>query len=437
MKLKNSILSVLFSVFVLVCIPGYALSAQLVTGEITSAIILQERIHLTVGDKALTNLGAKDGVIKGDILTVTTPQDIRKEKPIGQCAVTSVDAKSSICEIIVSNMEIPRGSKVSIPVVRYSMEKFYPAIYTILSKSVDPFAPHDKVKISVHDIFDTQNNITTLSERLKQEMKDVFSEKKRVTVVDTASKKDLVVYPEDIMRSYGLRREVIEGLGVDVFVTGSYAVNNGTATFTFYKLDKNFNDEKITFQIPLVPGDLAGAQEVSRPYKPAPKKEYIPCTVAYQENQYTPQKDEKRDIIAHEAGTDVFKAYDLRKTNFNIISPVDFYFKMDGQPMHFGGKHEKPVLLTKGTHRLAAGFKRGYFFNTREPKLYVSDKSVDKEAILAIEKDASIYIQVVLNPSFDGENVEFKIYDVTEKKSQLLKTIITTEAYSSIEFFKH
>jgi len=42
----------------------------------------------------------------------------------------------------------------------------------------------------------------------------------------------------------------------------------------------------------------------------------------------------------------------------------------------------------------------------------------------------------MLNPSFEGENIEFKIYDVTEKKSQLLKTIIKTEAARSIEFFK-
>ena len=149
-----------------------------------------------------------------------------------------------------------------------------------------------------------------------------------------------------------------------------------------------------------------------------------------------PQKEEKSHIIGHEAGKDLYKALDLRKTSFNIISPVDFVFKLDGQPVNFSGKTEKPVLLTKGTHNLFASFKRGYFFNSREPRLYVSDKSIDKEAILSIEKDASIYIEVLLNPSFEGEYIEFKIYDVTEKKSQLLRTIIKTEAARSIEFFK-
>jgi len=149
-----------------------------------------------------------------------------------------------------------------------------------------------------------------------------------------------------------------------------------------------------------------------------------------------PPKDEKRSIINHEAGRDVYKAIDLNKTNFNIISPVDFVFKLDNQSINFTGKTETPVLLTKGTHNLFASFRRGYFFNSKEPKLYVSDKHVDKEAILSIEKDASIYIEVMLNPSFEGDNIEFKIYDVTEKKSQLLKTIIKTEAAKSIEFFK-
>jgi hypothetical protein len=418
-------------------LPFYAHCTQTVSGEITSAIILQERIHLTVGDKAMTNLGAKDGVIKGDIFIVTSRQDTMKEKPIGQCAVTSVDVKSSICDIIVSNMEIPRGSVVSIPAMYYSMEKFYPAIYKILSKSVDPFAPYEKVKIAVYDIFDSQNNVTNFSDRLKQEMKDVFSEKKRVSLVEPKSvKKDFFVYPEDIRNSYGLRTEVMETLGVDVFIVGSYALDNESASFTFYKFDKNFTDEKISFQVPLSSFDVASAKEIIRPYKPLPKKEYLPCTVALKESHYVPQKDEKSFIIGHEAGRDIYKAYDLRKTNFNIISPVEFVFKMDGQPVNFSGKTESPMLLTKGTHNLFAGFKRGYFFNTREPKLYVSDKSLEKEAILTVEKDASIYIEVILNPSFEGENIEFKIYDVTEKKAQLLKTIIKTEASKTIEYFK-
>lgn len=334
-------------------------------------------------------------------------------------------------------MEIPQGSNVSIPVMYYSMEKFYPAIYKILSKSIDPFPPYEKVKISVYDIFDTQNNVTKFSDRLKQEMKDVFAEKKRVRIVDPKTvKKDFFLYPEDIRNSYGLRTEVMETLGVDVFITGSYTLNNENASFIFYKFDKNFNDEKITFQLPLSSFEVASAQEITSPYKPIPKKEYIPCTVAYREYHYTPQKDEKRDIIGHEAGRDIYKAYDLRKTNFNIVSPVDILFKMDEQSVNFTGKTEAPILLTKGTHKLFASFKRGYFYNTRDPRLYVSDKPLEKEAVLTVEKDASIYIEVLFNPSFEGENIEFKIYNVSEKKTQLLKTIIKSENTKAIELFK-
>jgi hypothetical protein len=317
------------------------------------------------------------------------------------------------------------------------MDKLYPAIYTILSKSVDPFLPHEKLKITIHDIFDSMNNVTKFSERVKQEMKQVFGQKKRITIIEPNKiKKDFFLYPEDIRTSYGLRTEVMETLGVDVFITGSYSLNNENASFTFYKFDKNFNDEKITFQLPLSSLEVTGAQEITSPYKPIPKKEYIPCTVAFREDHYTPQKDEKKDIVGHEVGRDIYKAYDLRKTNFNIISPVDIVFKMDGQSVNFSGKTEVPILLTKGTHKLFASFKRGYFFNTKEPKLYVSEKSLEKEAILTVEKDASIYIEVLLNPSFEGENVEFRIYNVSEKKTQLLKTIIKSEATKAIEIFK-
>jgi len=437
MKPKYLILNFLFLILLLLSLPFYCNSAQLITGEITSAIILQERIHLTVGDKAVTNLGSKDGVVKGDIFTITASQDTLKEKPIGKCAVTNVDVRTSICEIIAANMEIPRGSNISIPIMYYSMEKFYPAIYKMLSKSLDPFAPHEKIKIVVYDVFDDKNNVTKFSESLKQEIKYVFSEKKRVQLIEPMTiKKDFFLYPEDIRNSYGLRTEIMETLAVDVFITGFYSHNNESASFTFYKFDKYFNDEKITFQVPLSSSDVSSASEITRAFKPIAKKEYIPCTIAFKESHYMPQKDEKNQIIGHETGRDIYKAYDLRKTNFNIISPIDFAFKLDGQLINFSGKNEKPVLLTKGTHNITASFRRGYFFNTREPKLYISDKQIDKEAILSIDKDASIYIEVLLNPSLEGENIEFKVYDVSEKKSQLLKTIIKTEASKSIEFFK-
>jgi len=273
MKSKAYIRNIVFFILMLLSIPYYVHSSQLVTGEITSAIILQERIHLTVGDKALTNLGSKDSVIKGDIFTVTARKDVYKEKPIGKCAVTSVDAKSSICEIISSNWEIPRGSNVSLPAIYFSNEKLYPAIYKILSKSVDPFMPYDKLKISIYDIYDSQNNVTKFSENVKQEIKDVFVQKKRVKLVEPrAIQKDFLIYPEDIRNSYGLRTEVMETLAVDVFIIGSYAIENENIAFTFYKFDKYFNDEKISFQVPVGSFDVASIQDVIRPYKPVPKK---------------------------------------------------------------------------------------------------------------------------------------------------------------------
>jgi len=72
------LLKLLISFLIILSSPFCCSSAQFVTGEIISAIILQERIHLTIGDKAVTNLGSKHGVIKGDIFVVTTPKDVMK-----------------------------------------------------------------------------------------------------------------------------------------------------------------------------------------------------------------------------------------------------------------------------------------------------------------------------------------------------------------------
>ncbi len=64
----------------------------------------------------------------------------------------------------------------------------------------------------------------------------------------------------------------MESLAVDVFITGSYELNNDNVSFTFYKFDRHFNDEKISFQAPLNSNLANSAQEITRPYKLIPKK---------------------------------------------------------------------------------------------------------------------------------------------------------------------
>ncbi|WP_028893287.1 hypothetical protein [Syntrophorhabdus aromaticivorans] len=413
--------------------------AALATGEITSAIIFQERLHLTVGDKAVTNLGMRAGLVKGDILSITTRLDATIEKPIGECAVTRVDPNSSVCEILSANMEVERGCKVSAPTLKYSMANFYPMAYKLLFGSVDPYAAHEKVTVYIHNIFDNQNNTTKLSQRVKQELINIFAQKKKVHLQQGAiGKKEVRFHPGVDDDNHHLVSELMRTLEVDVFLTGFYTLAQDKINFTFYKYDRLHGDQKLTFQMALAPGapEFAEAKEIAVPYSPVPRKEYVSCTLAYRSLQYTPQKDERKEIIAREAGKDVFKTYELRRTAFNIISPVDPVIKVDDQDVGFAGKAQVPIILTKGTHKLAVSFKRGYFFNTKDSLLYVSDKCIEKEALLAIQRDGAYEIEALLNPSFDGDNIKFSVYNVSEKKRQVLKGIVRTEATKTVEFFK-
>ncbi|OPY64463.1 MAG: hypothetical protein A4E63_03504 [Syntrophorhabdus sp. PtaU1.Bin050] len=437
-----------FSLVIILCVLGgfYSImgtscyGAAPATGEITSAIILQERLHLSVGDKAVTNMGMRAGLVKGDILSITTRLDATLEKPIGECAVTRVDPNSSVCEILSANMEVERGCKVSVPTLKYSMASFYPMAYKLLFSSVDPFAPHQKVSVYIHDIFDDQNNITKLSMRVRQELIDIFAQKKKVILQeDRNGKKRVHFYPgveDDDNRL--LISELMQTLEADVFLTGHYTLAQDKVHFTFYKYDRLHGNEKLAFQVSLPAGapEFAQAKEIAVPYSPVPRKEYVPCTLTYRSLQYTPQKDEQKEIIAREAGRDVFKTYELRRTAFNIISPVDTVIKVDDQEVGFGGKTQVPITLTKGTHRLTASFRRGYFYNTKDSLLHVSDKRIEKEALLAIQGDGTYEVDISLSPSFDGENIKFAVYNVNERKRQVLKSIVKTEATKTIEFFK-
>lgn len=411
---------------------------NLATGQITSAIILQERIHLTLGDKAVTTLGAKDGVIRGDILTITGSADVNLEKHIGKCAVLSVDRQSSVCEIIAANMEIKRGSKVSIAEATTAAPQFFPAAYSLLSKSVEAYEPNEIVSVYIHDIFDEQNNVTQLSNQIRQQIENLFANKKRIRIVGAkSSDKTFHFYPNLDREQYEIRHELMETLPVDVLVSGAYTVTDANNLhLSLYKFDSRNGDARLDFNMLLTPDHADNARLVTKPYQPVGKREYVTCTVVYEEIQYAPQRDELKEIIAREAGSDAFKVNDLKKTNFNLISPVDIVIKIDDKTVNLAEKKTTPFLLTKGRHRLYAGFRRGYFFNTREPRLHVSDRLIEKEALLNIGRDGTFVIEAIFRPSFDMTNIDFKVYSVREKKTEIRKSILTTEASKSIELFQ-
>jgi hypothetical protein len=226
--------------------------------------------------------------------------------------------------------------------------------------------------------------------------------------------------------------------GVDVFITGSYAINNGVVNLNLIKFDRNYGDETATFQIPLTSiSEQEQALQIVLPYRPIQKREYVSAKLAIKPGQYLPQKDELSDIINYEGNGDVFTAGTLKRTGFNIISPINIAVKIDGEVINLRGKDEVIIpALEKGVHKITATFRRGYFANSRTNLLYSSPKDIEKEVMLSIAKDGDLFMEFRMNASFEKDPIDIKIYRQNEKRHVLLKPVHRTESGKSVDFFK-
>ena len=56
---------------------------------------LDQKVKIITGDSAITNLGKKDGIIKGDILTIYKTTDTNYLDPIGRSLLLAIHARQS------------------------------------------------------------------------------------------------------------------------------------------------------------------------------------------------------------------------------------------------------------------------------------------------------------------------------------------------------
>jgi hypothetical protein len=418
---------------------GYSYCAEYSMGKVTSAILLQERLNLTVADKAVVSVGVKDGLIKGDILTITPSPDIGMTNPIAECAVISlVGPGSSVCQIIKARVEVQRGNFVSIEKLNRVDERFYPLLYNMLSKTVDPYEPYKKINVYIHEIFDQGNNVTVLSKRIKGGLEGIFAQKKRIRLLKGLDAKDFRFYPGSYRDTSLALNQVMDRSGVDVLITGAYTVSGGMINLTLYRFDSHYGEEGMTFTTALTSmSDISDASEIVIPMRPVERKEYVSAKVSLKTRQHVPGKDELGDIIANEGNGDVFTINTLKRIGFNIISPVNVMVKLDNEKLNFSGKDD--ILLPaveKGVHRITVSFRRGYYANNRNSLLYSSARHIEKEMMVSIDRDGDVFMEVSLDPSLEKQNIDFKVFRQRENRRLLLRPIQSVEAGRPIEFFK-
>jgi hypothetical protein len=396
---------------------------------------LDHKVKILSGDKAITNLGKKNGVIKGDILNIYKTIDTEYLDSIGKCAITGIYETTSVCEIFKMNNEIGKDTVVIDKLVSNDSNLF-PAIFQLLTKVVEPYEPNKEITVYVHSVFDEQNNITKFSEKLQKEIEKVFFQKKRIKRPGKNVTQALLAYlPGEYTESNQVIEDYLKKDNIDVIIAGTYKIRGDKIELSLYKVDKNWEDIAVDTKISTVPyADLTSTIVTS--YRPVRKETSIISDILYKPVHYRAYvRDERNNIIDFESKDNPFTEYNLRRIDFNIISPVEFKLIVDNNEIVFEKSDERQLSMTTGKHEITAIFKKGFYFN--DTLLLTTDKEVKKSIVLILDNPGDIKIEITANPVPGRENIDFKIYKKTDMSRPDFKPVLLQKNnIKTVETFK-
>ncbi len=398
---------------------------------------LDNKFKIMLGDKAITNLGKKSGIIKGDILTIYGKNDVNMIDPVGRCAVIETYDSTCICQIIKMTREIGMDI-VTIKKLKYNDANLLPSVFALLTKIVEPYPPEKEIKVYIYDVFDENNNVTKFSERVKDELKKVFFQKKRMKYAGKAISPALFAYlPGEYNEHNSTIEDYLRKDQIDVIISGTYKLKGDKIELSFYKIDKNWEDLALDTMIPAEQYKEMMAS-VILPFKERRKEKTVNCKIIYKPVYHkTISKDERNDIINYEAKDNPILEYTLRKAEFNIVVPMDFMVIMDKNVIKFDKQKEFDMPLSTGNHTISAAFKKGFYYNdTFLVALTDQDKIVQKSAILTIDRPEDLVIEIDANPLPRKENIVFKVYRKTTRSATMMKPVLTRETLKPVEVFK-
>ena len=405
---------------------------DLVRGQITGN--LDKKVKIMLGDKAITNLGKKDALIKGDVLGIYMAEDVKLLDPIGRCAVVLVQDSMSVCEIIKMKREIGTDM-VTIQKMEFNDPNLLGPIYQLLTKTVDPYEPQKEITVYVHNIVDEQNSVTEFSEMVRKEIKKIFFQKKRIKPVTKAVSQSLLAYlPGEFSESHQMIEEYMKRDNIDVIISGEYRLKGDKIELTLFKVDKNWKD--ITLETLVDRAKYEGSlAKVVVPFSPMKKEQTVACSIIYKPTHYKAAiRDERSDIIEYESKSNPFLEYNLKRIDFNIISPVDFALKIDNSSISFAKTTKYELRLPTGKHEITASFKKGYFLN--DTLMVTNENVVQKNIVLFMDKPEDIVIEVAANPVAGRESIDFNIYKKAEKMEPVLMPVVEKKTVKPVETFK-
>lgn len=414
--------------------PEYVVTGNLIAGRITES--LEGKFKMLIGDKTFTNLGSKTGVIKGDILTVYDRADTMLSDPVGKCAVVQVYDTRSVCQVIEMNREIGKDT-ATIAKLAYDDALLYPGIFTLLSKIVEPYPPEKKLKVYVYQIFDEKNNITEFSQKVRKEIIKVFSQKKRMEPASRLISPALSAY---LPGEYDEYNKTIEGYlrkdNIDVIISGTYKMVGDKVQISYYKIDKAYEDVVVDSVVPAQPY-TAMAAKVLVPYTDKKKEQIVKCDIVFKPVLYKAQsRDERNTILADETRGNPVLEYTLKRSEFNIMVPVNFTVTIDGNSIKFDKFQEFSVPLTTGEHTITASYGKGLYMNDTFLMTLPDSNAVKKTAIINIDHPEDIVLEIVSNPLPKRENIVFNVYRKSTRTSTIVKPVLKRETRTPIEVFK-
>lgn len=397
---------------------------------------LDQKVKIMNGDRSIINLGKNNGLIKGDILSIYKNNDTKFTDVSGKCAITDVYDSTSICEITrINNIEIDRDT-VIMDKLSINDPNLYPAIFKLLTKVVEPYEPHKEITVYVHNIFDEQNNITKFSEGLQKEIKNVFFQKKRIKQPSSKVSQQLFAYlPSEYAGSKEIIEDYLKKDKIDVLISGNYKIRGEQIELSLYKVDRNYED--VAVDMTLNATDYTEkTSNVITVYKPIKKEKTVLFDILYKPLHYkTNIRDERNNIIDVESKDNPFAEYNLRRIDFNIISPVDFKLIVDNNEIDFLKSNGYQLTMTTGKHEIAGVFKKGFYFN--DSLLLTSDKEIKKNIVLILDNPGDIKIEVAANPVPGRESIDFKIYKKADiSRPEFKQVLLQKNSIQTVETFK-
>ncbi len=432
----KAILSFLLCLSVFVSASCFAANSNdTVVGQVIQS--LETKFKMLTGDKAFTSLGAKAGVIKGDILTVYGQADEKRTDAIGKCAVVTIYDSRSICEIIEMTKEIGGKDIVTLKKLASDDALLYPSIFTLLSKVVEPYPPEKKITVYIYQIFDENHNVTALSQKIQQEMVKVFYQKNRIKQVGKGVSPALFAY---LPGEYNEYNKTIEDYlakdNIDVIISGTYKIVGDKIQISYYKIDKNYEDIIVDAVVASQPY-TAMAAKVLVPYTERKKERVVNCDIIFNPVLHrADSRDERNTIILAETRTNPILEYTLRRSEFNIVAPVDFALSVDGNTIRFDKFREYKLPLTTGDHQITASYRKGFYINDTFLIALAEPNVVRKSIVVSIDRPEDIVIEIDANPLPGRDNLTFKVYHRETRSSAIIKPVLRRETTKPVEVFK-